>query len=214
MGSRRTSSILTLSNGRHVDLRSPKAIDIDFFSIAEHLAKEPRYNGATPGRVYSVAEHSVRGAQAILEAHGGERLAGYFLLHDCHEAFLKDDTTPKKRALAAIAEAEFGVLASQIMAAFDRLTDCFDAAVHEAAGLPWPLPPEIAAEIKHWDLRMFVTEWRDLMDARGISHPEAELFADIAPLAATIIPVSWTDARRSFRQMCGELLPSLKGVSA
>lgn len=204
-----SNTILTLANGCGVDLLDPKASDIDFAVIAEQLAKENRYNGATPGQAYSVAEHSVRGTLEILKSTGDQKLAGYFLLHDCHEAFLKDDTTPKKRALAATAQAMFGVLAGDILRAFEELTERFDRAVHEAAGLPWPMSEEMAAKVKSWDLRMFVTEWRDLMGNRP--HPNPAPYRDIEPLQREIRPWSWQSAQRMFLVRCHELLPALQG---
>jgi 5'-deoxynucleotidase YfbR-like HD superfamily hydrolase len=204
----RTNCILTLSNGHHVDLLNPRATDIDFNSIAEHLAKENRYNGATPGLTYSVAEHTARGVEAILSAGDDKEVARYFLLHDCPEAFLKDDTTPKKKAIGAVAEAEFGVLAATITGAFDRLTDRFDAVIHEAAGVSWPPPREVAEAVKRWDLRMFVTEWRDLMG--GIDHPEWAPYATIEPLDVAIMPWTWTTARRVFLHHCDALLPAMQ----
>jgi hypothetical protein len=101
------ATILTLANGKGIDLLDPKPEDIDFDAIAQHLAKEKRYNGATPGLEYSVAEHCARGASAILTATGNTTLAAYFLLHDAHEHTLKDDTTPKKRAIAELAPGAF-----------------------------------------------------------------------------------------------------------
>ena len=74
------ATVLTLSNGKGLDLLNPRAEDIDFAVIAEHLAKENRYNGATKNRCYSVAEHSVRCAMAALNACGDRRLAAYLLL--------------------------------------------------------------------------------------------------------------------------------------
>jgi uncharacterized protein len=200
------STILTLSNGTGIDLLHPKATDIDFAVIAEHLSKEKRYNGATLGLEYSVAEHSVRGAHAILEVTKDKELAAYFLLHDAHEAFLKDDTTPKKRAIAAVAEESFGLLASAIIASFDLLTDRFDVAIHEAAGLPWPPPAHLVPLIKHWDLVMFVTEWRDLM--AGIEHPNWKPYANFQPLKDRITnPWFWNEARYHFMMLARELLP-------
>ena len=200
------ATILTLSNGLGIDLLNPKADDIDFRSIAEHLSKENRYNGATPELIYSVAEHSVRGAMAAQQATGDDQLAAYFLLHDAHEAFLKDDTTPKKRAIGALAFEHFGVLATTITASFDLLTDRIDAAVHEAAGLSWPPTHEMLGKIKHWDLRMFVTEWRDLMN--GQQHPNWTPYENIEPLSAPILPFrSWQFARERFGAACRELLP-------
>jgi len=204
-----SGTILTLANGRGIDLLGPKASDIDFAVVAEHLAKENRYNGATPGQVYSVAEHSVRGERAALAATGDEELAAYFLIHDAHEAFLKDDTTPKKRAIGALAFEAFGVLASTITQAFDLLTDRFDEAIHEAAGLAWPPTKEMQAQIKYWDLTMFVTEWRDLMDNQD--HPHWGPYADIVPLSRTIHPwFGWSAARNSFLSDCHRLLPALR----
>ncbi|WP_257164656.1 hypothetical protein [Bradyrhizobium sp. SRS-191] len=194
--SKRTNSILTLSNKRGVDLLAPKAGDIDFGVLAEHLAKTNRYNGATPGVAYSVADHCVIGASEIMQQEGDYEIASYFLLHDGHEAFLGDDTTPKKRAIAVVAEQAFGVLASSVMEAFDQLADRFDAAIHEAAGLAWPPSPDMKLRIKHWDLRMFVTEWRDLM--RGVEHPDPQAYAGIPLLDREIHPQHWVHARNQF----------------
>jgi len=203
-----TGTILTLANGRGIDLLAPKASDIDFAVIAEHLAKENRYNGATPNRVYSVAEHSSRGAEAIFDATGDRLLSAYFQIHDAPEAFLKDDTTPKKRALTATAMS-FGVLADTITQSFDLLTERFDAAIHEAAGLPWPPTPDMQAQIKHWDLTMFVTEWRDLMGDH--IHPHWGPYEHIVPLPERIIPwCGWTSAYAQFVRGCHELLPALR----
>src|SRR4051794_15597738 len=174
------ATILTLANGLGIDLLDPKASDIHWESYAEQLSKEKRYNGATPGEEYSVAEHMVRGVDAILLATGDVELAAEFSLHDVPEAALKDDTTPKKRAIAELSEQQFGVLASHIIAAFDLLTYRHDAAIHEAAGLPWPMRPELAVAVKRWDLVMFVTEWRDLM--RDRPHPNWAPYSGILPL--------------------------------
>ena len=203
-------TILTMANGKGIDLHDPKASDIDFAVVAEHLAKENRFNGATPGVAYSVAEHSVRGAWAILEKTLDHRLAGYFLCHDCHEGFLKDDTTPKKRLVAEIAAANFGGLAEPVMSAFDLATYRFDVAIHEAAGLSWPPNSGIIAAIKRWDLVMFVTEWRDLMP--GVVHPNWAPYSGIQPLAEIIKPASdWRQAADLYLSFARELLPALKG---
>jgi hypothetical protein len=200
-------TILTLADGRNIDLLNPQPADYGNFAwAAEHLAKENRYNGATPGVVYSVAQHLCEGVNAVLEASGDRTLAAYFSLHDVHEAVLKDDTTPKKRTLAAIAEAKFGVLASQVLSVFDELTDRHDAAIHAAASLPWPPAPEILAGIKHWDRVLLVTEWRDLMG--GVPLPNAEAYADVAPLVRHIHPLNkWDTAAMLLRTKWCELLP-------
>ncbi len=199
------ATILTMANGKGIDLTDPKASDIDFAVIAEHLAKEKRYNGATPGIQYPVAQHCVIGADAAFADTNDIELAGYFLLHDGKEALIKDDTTPKKRALAEIANEHFGILSSEIMGAFEVLEDRADAAIHAAAGLVWPPTPAMKAAIKSYDLVMFVTEWRDLM--RGIHHPNWDEYRNIAPLPNTISPWGWRQSAHSFRNRCKLYLP-------
>lgn len=203
-------TVLTLADGRNVDLLNPKASDFQPLDwAAEHLAKENRYNGATPGASYSVAQHMCECAVRALEATGDRTLAGYLLLHDVHEALFKDDTTPKKRALAAVAEDRFGILAGSVMAAFDELTDRCDVAVHEAAGLPWPPSPGMARQIKHWDRVLLVTEWRDLMG--GVPLPNASAYSDVIPTTHRISPIqNWTHARDVLLFMWRQHLPALQ----
>jgi uncharacterized protein len=203
-------TILTLANGLGIDLRFPTKLDYaDWDWVAEHLAKEKRYNGATPGVEYSVAQHACLGADAALELYGEILIAAEFLVHDNPEAALKDDTTPKKRAIAEEAEAQFGILAPQVIAAFDAVTARHDAAIHAAAGLPWPMAPHVAAAVKRLDLVMFVTEWRDLM--RGAQHPNWAPYAQVQPLPGVIEPWDWRESKRQFLARCHALLPALRG---
>lgn len=201
------ATILTLANGKGIDLLNPKPEDVDFDAYAEQLAKEARYNGATPGIFYSVAEHAARGASAILAAGLDASVAAYFLLHDNHEAVLKDDTTPKKRAIAEIAHREFGVLAEHIISTYDLLTYRHDVAIHSAAGLAWPPSSQMQDAVKLFDLKMFVTEWRDLM--AGAEHPNWEPYANIEPLREKINPMDWQTAKLAWMRLARDLLPSM-----
>lgn len=196
-------TILTTANSRGIDLLNPKVTDIDFAVIAEHLAKDNRYCGATKGLVYSVAEHTSRGVDAILAATGDRNLAAYFLCHDMPEAYLGDDTTPKKRALSILAQEQFGVLASDILRTFDSLTGRFDKVIHEAAGLYWPLTREMERDVKHWDNVMLTTEWRFLMRC------PAPFIFDAPAMDEPINPMQWEDARYYFYRHCTDLLPGL-----
>lgn len=217
------ATILSLANGKGVDLLEPKAADVAFGVVAEQLAKEARYNGATPNVFYSVAQHVALGSIAISEAMAGgyysnidtEELAllpAYFLLHDNHESMLKDDTTPKKRAIAHIAHERFGILGSTILACFDDLTERHDLAQHSAADLEWPMTSRMRKEVKHWDLRMFVTEWRDLM--LGIDHPNWAEYEDIVPLPDRIVPLDWRDARNLYFARARAVLPCFRKFEA
>lgn len=201
-------TILTLSNGKGIDLLNPRPEDIDFDAIAEHLGKETRYNGATPDVQYSVAQHSSIGADAILESGGNATEAAYFLLHDAHEAILKDDTAPKKQALAEIAQEQFGVLATEIVEAFELLTYRHDDAIHCAAGMAWPPSFKMQMVVKKFDLIMFVTEWRDLM--HNTPHPNWAPYSGIKPLDNKIDPLPWAQARAGWLMRAYRLLPALR----
>lgn len=198
---------LTTSAGAMLDLLAPKAADIDFDVIAEHLSKANRYCGATPGVTYSVAQHSAMCADRALAAGGDRVLAAYLLCHDMHEAYLGDDTTPKKRALQAIMS-EFGTLSGEVEKAFNLLTYRLDVAIHEAAGLAWPPSSGMQAAIKRWDTILLATEWRDLMLC------PAPFDFGVAPLPLAIVPLDWPEAQRLFTSYCRDLLPRLRRSDA
>lgn len=193
---------LTMANGKGIDLLDPKVEQIDFAVICEHLSKANRYCGATRDIAYSVAEHSVRCARA---AHTRD-IAAYALCHDMHEAFLGDDTTPKKRALDAIAQ-QFGVLAGEVTRAFGQITERLDAVIHEAAGLAWPPHPDIAQAVHRIDRILLATEWRDLMRCEAPYDFEAE------PLTGTINPCDPWVARLDMHATCRTLLPALRSAT-
>jgi len=207
-------TVLTLANGRNIDLLNPRADDYrDLEWAAEHLAKENRYNGATPGVCYSVAQHTCECALTAFAVTGDRQVAAYLSLHDVHEAVLKDDTTPKKRAFAEMAQLKFGVLAKEVLATFDDLTDRHDRAIHEAAGLPWPPTLEMAQAIKHFDRVLLVTEWRDLMG--GYPLPNAEAYADAAPLTRKIVPHGkWQSSSALLCLAWRQFLPALQPATA
>lgn len=61
--------------------------------IAHHLAFQVRWSGAVR-RFYSVAEHCVLGSKII-----DDRFALKFLMHDCEEAYMGDQSRPVKMQL-------------------------------------------------------------------------------------------------------------------
>ena len=138
--------------GRKLFLLDPRPEDISLDDIAGHLAKVPRFAGATTHH-YSVAQHCVLVAWCIPFGHPARP---YALLHDAHEAYMGDRTTPVKAALRYLAGDSdwFSVLAGKL-----------DAAIHARFDLPWPPSPEIAAVVAHADAVMLATEKRDLLAA-------------------------------------------------
>lgn len=81
--------------GRYVNPLQLRPEDIDIRDIAHHLSLICRYTGACPEH-YSVAQHSVYVAEAMLVRYGvaDAGLAG--LLHDAEEAYLNDIASPVK----------------------------------------------------------------------------------------------------------------------
>lgn len=201
-------TMLTMSNGENIDLLRPQVSDIHWNVVAEHLSKEKRYNGATPDVEFSVAQHSSIGADAILADGGSEIEAAAFLLHDAKESFVKDLTTPLKHAVATIAADYYKAIPADILNSFEVLEDRVDAAIYKAAGLNWPLSPQLARIVKRYDLIMFVTEWRDLM--HNIPHPNWAPYSGVKPLKAEIVPMPWPQARAGWLYRANRLLPALK----
>jgi len=81
------------SDGKAFDLLDPKPSSISIEVIAKHLSQINRFTGATKFP-YSVAQHSVLVSRMC---RYGFKMAG--LLHDGHEAFLGDISTPVKEML-------------------------------------------------------------------------------------------------------------------
>lgn len=90
---KRNVTVMETYSGKYVDLLNPEPDQICLADLAVHLSNICRFGGAV-SRFYSVAEHSVRVADAL-----PDHLKIYGLLHDAHEAYTNDLTAPMKRAL-------------------------------------------------------------------------------------------------------------------
>lgn len=90
-------------SGRYVNLLAPLPCDVHTIDIAHHLATINRWCGAAV-RPISVAEHSLLVLGILRKTLDVQcpatLLAG--LLHDAHEAYLQDDTTPKRQAVQSM----------------------------------------------------------------------------------------------------------------
>lgn len=88
-----------MSDGQEVSLAYPRTDDAAIERIAHHLSTINRFTGGAC-RPYSVAEHSLLVADIardhlMLDAHG--QLAA--LMHDAHEAYTNDQSTPSKHEI-------------------------------------------------------------------------------------------------------------------
>jgi len=147
--------------GRAVSLTSPHPGTIDMRNdIAPVLAVLPRYNGAAPG--WTVLDHLVTGADMLIAHYRSPAAAGYFLVHDAHEAYLGDLITPVTQALACESERVSPGAGYSFSQGLKRLKRRLDEAIYAALDIP-PPPAEIDRLVKLWDVRMLMTERNHLM---------------------------------------------------
>jgi 5'-deoxynucleotidase YfbR-like HD superfamily hydrolase len=176
-----TPEILT-SQGSYFRFDEPKYNHIWIEDIAQALSRICRFTGHT-NAFYSVAQHSVFVSRIVPAEHA---LAG--LLHDAAEAYLGDVSSPLK----------------QLLPEYKAIEERVERAIFEWYGLPFPLP----SCIKQADLRMLVTERRDLMPSAKEQGRDANAWAwtnEFEPLAEVIVPLSPDEARASFMKRFWEI---------
>lgn len=161
---------------------NPRAKDICVEDIAHALSNICRFNGACRS-FYSVAQHSV----LVSENVGVSPKAQFIgLMHDAAEAYWGDRQAPVKTDLDRDIER--------------NLMDC----IFEALRVPkaWEMKSEEL--VKAADLRMLVTEFRDLMPR----VPES--LERLNPFSATIFPWPPADAEVRFLNAYALLAPRPK----
>jgi len=164
-----------------VDLLTPHPDTIDPVDIAHHLAHLCRYSGATR-RHYSVAEHCILLHDWAL-LHHGEHVALKALLHDAHEAYCGDQSSPVKAALAEIEPATAD--------AWRTLTDGIDYAIGLRFGLErdWWTDPLV----READLRIVLDERAALLGG-----PPRDWGIDVEPLGVHVSYFSMIDAEQQW----------------
>lgn len=199
------------ATGRAISL-PPVASDIDFAGdVAPALARIARYNGHVAAGPFSVAQHSIIGADALLAETGSPRLAALFILHDAHEWVLGDMITPVVQALsmrvAAVASWNYGEAPREDLfrTALRDLKKRTDAAIFAAAGIPQALPDE-AVLIADMDIRMLRTERDHLLTRPPMAwHPAIEK-AEPVRVKGRIRVLPWPEAAdnwlRRLHQWC------------
>lgn len=138
---RREHYIVTCS-GRKFSLTNPRAEQVSLSDIWRTLGNLSRFGGHTS---YTVAEHSRWVAVLAVPPAGvdGCDFATAALYHDAHEAYIGDITTPVARELSQMI-GDGGDIINMLKARVQ-------AAIHEAVGLPWPLPESWTRAIKEAD---------------------------------------------------------------
>ena len=124
------------SDGSVMDLGAPDQELVCFLEIGNALSKIARFNGKNAGIAFSVAQHCVMGAQAILNEGGTRMEAALFLLHDAHEWAIGDWIRPAQKLIDAVGREFYGV--DRLIDAVEICKSHWDEAIYAAAGLPGP----------------------------------------------------------------------------
>ncbi len=168
-------------DGSVMDLARPSVAEVDFRAFAGRLSRIARFNGVPQAGPYSVAQHSLHGAQALLAEGAGEMLAALFLLHDVHEALIGDLPTPFQHLLEA-------VHGPGVRDSIGKIKTAWDEAIYEAAGLPGPSAWKASwrAVIETMDRRMMQVEARELLGEQAKRHvgrslPRPRIIGTIKP---------------------------------
>ena len=153
----------------------------------------------------SVLQHSVFVSRQVTQA-----AAPYALLHDAHEAYLGDHSSPVKAAIVALI-ARAGLDLDPVK----MLEDRFDRAIFHRFGLAWPMPAHIATAVKFADLQALATEKRDLVSFFAKATQDRADLSSVAsaqdglppPLPETIRPMPWPKAQDQFMERFCALFP-------
>jgi hypothetical protein len=156
--------VIQTVGGRKFDFLNPT---FDISDIAHGLSNICRFTGHTD-RFYSVAQHSVLVSYLVPNKHA---FAG--LLHDAHEAYMGDVSTPLKALLPD----------------YKRLEHSVERSLHAHFGLPEVNHPSV----KRADLVMLATEKAQLLhptvsDERWELLDGVPCLTDVLPGAGPLVP--------------------------
>lgn len=178
--------------GLSPDVAMPRPADILISDIIDHLSKINRYGGASEFPI-SVAQHSLIVARILAEARQPVDVCFMGLLHDAHEAYTGDITTPMKQLVGYRPNSPSGLFDAEVR--LDRL-------IYRYVGLN---PADIAHGhqiVGAADLRALNTEWRDAM-AGPCPHPAPPANFSVKEMHWTVAKGKFLDAFRRLAVACG-----------
>lgn len=189
-------SWMLTATGATVDLRNPTADSISTLDIAHSLALTNRFTGHTT-RPYSVAEHSLLVDEIMAREFGPMPPAALLaaLVHDAHEAYVGDISTPLKQAIGPwVVE--------------DMERHVWHAVQHHFGTRE--ASRDYASLIKRCDLMALAMERRDLLPPAGAAWPlldgvTAPTWVHLHERAG----MGWEDWRQAFLDRVAALLPQV-----
>lgn len=166
-------------SGRLFWLLDPRADEVEPLDIARGLSRIARFNGATQGTPYSVAQHSLLGAMIA-----PDWAALPFMVHDAHETYIGDQTSPWKKAVCSnLKDVETPI----------------KNAIAERFGFEWT--EEVEEQVKEIDNMLLATETRDLVPC-GVLYGESK----VEPFNFRIEPMGSELAEVLYLQKLAELV--------
>lgn len=168
--------------GNYFDFADPNPDEIFLDDIIRALICEPRYAGHS-SEFYSVAEHSLHCLDLARRDGLSEDLQRLALMHDAHEAYVKDIPSPLKSLLPD----------------YQRI----EAKVWAAVAFRFGLPEQVPDIIHHIDRVALATEKRELM---GDCPDDWCVLDGIDPDPRSLKDIhayGWPD--QAFRQACDDL---------
>lgn len=167
-------------SGALLNLVEPQIEDISFHDIARSLSNLSRFAGHG-WKFYSVAQHS-----CVVAGLLPEHLRHHGLLHDAHEAFVGDISSPVKAALGKVIPGFSG--------AFRQIESRLIGLIYEKADFKLPTPAE-SAQVKKADLVALAIEQREIMLSPNIWNlPHPATNQRIKPVAAEMAYLMFADA--------------------
>lgn len=128
-----------VSDGSRIDLADFRADQVDIREMAAALSRIARYSGMARGAAFSVAQHSVFGARALIEEGRDPITAAGFLLHDGHEYLFGDWPSPAVDLVRLHLSGIIGPAGGRALKlAIAAAKASIDTAIFAAAGLPSP----------------------------------------------------------------------------
>ena len=147
-------SYVRTHTGRSVSLVDPDPQTIDIRDIACSLSRINRFSGATRLPI-NVADHSLNVVRLLSLRRAPASIQMLGLLHDAHETYIGDITTPVRAELAAACGDDI----------VWRMCQRLDQAILASAGLSsgTRIPLRTLAFVSAADAAVFAAEWRDFM---------------------------------------------------
>jgi uncharacterized protein len=193
-------------DGSLMDMVNPVASDIAWPEVANTLSKIARFNGRYAAAPYSVAQHCVMGADALMNETGDAVVSGYFLLHDVNEDPFGDITRPTIETIEHFVRGllrEHGIRSVPprlVQTATERARRRFDTVIFEAAGLPHlDRMPAYRRQVEEMDERMLRAEVSALYGESAVRRmqdctlPPPRLTGAIKPWGPMKAEETWLD---------------------